>query len=681
MPVTMSGISSGIDTDKIIHDLVQVEKKPIYQLEATKKEHNLKKQALKVLRKHLADINDKLKDLYGFRASYFDKDSISSDKSVLDAKATKKAETGLKNIKVIRIASSHKISTDSIKVDKELPAGKFKIEVNGNSYNINFRGGRLKSLMEKIDEDASDIVTTSYIKTSGNNYILTLQSKVSGKKGEIKLSGKMDLLKRIGLIKGIKGEKKSKVDLIFDKRYFSSYLGKKKIDKQTGNIQVSRDGKSVSVKGLLWQEYVMPVEVLIKKGSIFEFDFNYNKLKDIEEEGAVPFRVETGPQEKINIKGILLKGYNVSRIREHEKKKKEKVFESLLGVGLVADDKGKRVEKIYSIDKDAKGKYEIPAGRDFAGKKIKKIIFYCNEGSTKFSKAIIKTPIKDKGLLDPKNIVSHPKDAKMNVDGVDIYRDKNNDLTDIIKGVTINIKRPSKKAVELNVLPNPDKAVTKIKDFVEAYNKYLEFNMELIKTGKAKKISINSEASSKRRRNRDKGLFVGDMTIMRLESSLRRGVSGVYPNRAEKQVKLFTQMGISTGKINADWESIKMGKLIVDEPKLKETILGNPEGILMFCGSDNDGDNRIDSGLAYRIMNILKPYITSGKGSVIATKIDLEDTSIKLADDRIDRHKQHLKKYEERLRSKFIKMEKALTKSKHQKNWMSNQFGSQKKSK
>ena len=136
---------------------------------------------------------------------------------------------------------------------------------------------------------------------------------------------------------------------------------------------------------------------------------------------------------------------------------------------------------------------------------------------------------------------------------------------------------------------------------------------------------------------------------------------------------MLTQIGISTGSLNADWGTIKEGKLVVNEEKLKEAIVQNPDGVKEFFGSDNDADNRVDNGLAFRVGHILRPYIMSGK-SIIQSKIDLENSSLEMASKKIERHRDHLKKYESKLRAKFGAMEKALSGAKNQSSWLNQQF-------
>ncbi|MCP4137829.1 MAG: flagellar filament capping protein FliD [bacterium] len=668
MPVTMGGLASGMDTDAIIKKLVEVEGKPIHQLEERKKANYLRKDALKVLTKKLNTLDKTARDLYGFNASYNDKLATPSDKSILAAHASRLADNGTNKIEVVQIASTHKITSDQVDGKEKLPSGKFKITVNGESHNIRFKGGTLKSLRERIDEEASEAVTTSYIKTSGDNYLITMQSKISGKKGEIKISGDEVFLKKLGFVQGEKSEKKDDTNLIFDKRYFTSYIGNKKIEKENGTIQVSEDGKKVSINGLLWREYTLPLSAEVKKDTTLEFNFTYKKPKELAEE-KYPFKVELGPEEKILVKGIVLKGYNISRMRPSKQTGKEKQFDSILGVGVVTLEKGKRVEKLYPIEKDAKGKQELPIGKIFAGKKINKVIVYCNEGKTELSGAKIVTPVKDKeGLFQFKNEIAKPVDAKIKVDGIEVVRDKNTDLKDIIKGVTLTIKSPSKRSVDVRIEPDLEKSVDKIKKFVEAYNDYIDIHKELVKA------EVLRKPTSMTREKRKRGLFVADMTIIRLENTVKRTIGAAYPTRADVPIKILAQIGVSTGAIRSSWEKIKEGKLVIDENLLKKTIRENPEGVNMFFGSDTDGDNRSDNGMAFTLVNKLRPYITSGR-NIIITKMDLEDESIKRSNDQIGRKKEHLARYEQKLRKKFGKMEQAISGAKAQKMWMNNQMG------
>lgn len=665
MPVTMGGMASGIDTDAIISKLVEVESQPIKKLEQSKILNNQKKEVLTHLSTRLKDLDSKAKELYGFRASYDEKRSLSSDPSVLDVTATKYADVGTTSVEVVELASNHKITSDNIDGDVKLPAGRLVIEVNGESKPVRFRGGKIKGLSDAIGEEASSLVSISFVKTSGNNHIIALTSKVAGKKGNIKLSGSEELLKAAGFVTDKKNENNDNAPLVFDRKFFSSYQGDAKPENPDGSIEVSGDGKSLTVKGLMWQEYELPLAVDISKETVLNFNFEYNQ----EVEEAIPYKVETGPEEEINIKGIKLKSYNISRVRPLDEKETRK-FDSLTGIGVISVADGKRTEKIYPLAGDAAKSQKIPVGRDFEGKKISRVVFYSNKGNTLFSEPVFSTPLESTGEYELKNVVDEAKNAVVKVDGIEVERDSNKELNDIIKGLVLNLKRKSDHPVEIKTDHDIEKPIEQIKNFVEAYNSYIDFHRKITKT-----VKIDKPGES--RKLDESGIFVGDMTIIRLESALKGVVSGAYQSRADKPIKMFSQMGISTGKVNSSWESIQEGKLVIDEAELRKAIIENPEGVRMFFGSDYAGDNRVDTGMAFTLTRTLDPYISFGK-NIIETKIEFEDNSIKMANERIQRQEAHLKQFEEKLRKKFASMERSISGSKNQQTWMNQQMGNQK---
>ena len=427
-------------------------------------------------------------------------------------------------------------------------------------------------------------------------------------------------------------------------------------------MSVGRDGAELVINGMLWREYELPLHTLVEKDTVFRFTFKYDK--EIEEK--VPLRIETGPVDEINVKGIKLHGYNISRLRPLTKKEERK-FDSIIGVGAVVYDKGKRTEKIYPVEKDAANNYELPIGKDFEGKTLERLIFYCNDGRVVFSDAVIATPIKSKGNFELKNTVAEASNAKMKVDGVVIEREKNEELNDVIKGLVLNLKKKSDVPVEIKTTYDVDKSIKKIRDFVDSYNAYIDMHIQLTK-------SVRTEKPGQSEKLSESGLFVSDSSLIRLENTIKTTVNNAYSSRIEKQIKLFSQMGVSTGKVNSNWEKIKEGKLTIDEDELRKAISENPDGVAAFFGADTDGDNRIDTGMAFTLVRELDPYISYGK-NIIQIKIDYEDELIKMSNQKIEKRMAHLKQYEEKLRKKFGTMEKTISGSKQQQDWMKSQMG------
>ena len=669
MPFSLGGMSSGIDTEGIIKQLMEVEGQPITKAQREKGEYQQRKKALQQYGGVLAELQKSAKELYGFRASYDDKKALSSNPAIIDAVAAKGAVKGTTKVKVLQLASSHKFTSDPIDLTNELPAGQFELEVGVDSRSVKFRGGTILKLKEKLEESVGSIISVSSVNTEGTKHVVTLESKSNGKAGEIKIRGDKDFLKKIGLIKGEKDEDKDVIPLVFNSTYFSGYEGPEKAEAQDGSLAVDADGKGVAMKGVLWREYTLPIESTIKKETVLQLNVAYTPIPSQEkEEEALPYKVEVGPDEITNIKGIELHGYNISRDRPLEQKKKKTAGDDVLGVGVISLDGGQRKEKIYKIAKDAKGMQEFPVGAEFAGQKIQKVVFYCNEGDVKFSDGKVSTPVDKKGLLEPKNSIAEAMDAKLKVDGVEISRGRNDGIADVIKGVTLNLKGLSDKDDVIITVDNDiDAAIKKIKAFVDSYNKYLEITADLTKAAKTDKLGTFDKAKS------ESGLFVGDMTLVRLSNQLKTAVSNSYPTKAEKPIHMLPQIGVSTGKINTSWETIKEGKLQVDEEDLRKAIVSNPEGVRELFGSANGTDSRIDNGFGYTVEMTLDPYVRTGHNAIKA-KMEEEDESIKRKDEFIARQDDHLKAYQSKLRQKFGAMEKSVSQSKSTQSWMKQQM-------
>lgn len=670
--MTMGGVSSGIDTEGMIDKLVQVESQPIKKIEQEKIQYSYKKKALEQLASKLKSMQSAAKDLYGFRASYDDKKAISSNPEIVEAEANKNAEKGVKYMTVLKLAGRHKITSDTFGSKEKVDGGVLKIDVNGDENSVKLKTSKLETMRDRINEEFADTVIASVITTGTDKQVLVLESKVPGKKGEMMISGDLPFLKKLGLVDGYKDEEKDQVNIVFNSTYFQDYNGDKRAYPENGTLEVADDGKSAALSGVLWREYLLANPFTVQKESYLELESTYSEAKSEEDQlKDLPYQVEVGPAEETVIKGIKIEGYGVARERPVHEAEKEVAPDDIIGVGVIyTDDVGDRVEEIFNVLPDAEGKQQFPLGEKLEGKSISRIIFYCNKGTTTFKDALLATPVEGQKLLNPKNEIAAAQNAKIKLDDIELEREKNEGLNDIVKGVTFNLNSANEnQKVEINIEHDIDKAIEKIKKFVAEYNQYLELNSELTKAGMTSKKGDYENAK------KENGILMGDMTVIRLETSLKRTVTSSYASKADKPIRIFSEMGVSTGKVNSSWESIKGGKLQVDDDQLRETIAANPEGVRMFFGSDSDGDNKVDTGLAYTMENNLQPYTKPGK-NIIAVKVSLQDESIKQANERIAKQQTHIKNYEEKLRKKFSSMEQSVSSAKSQQSWMNSQSGS-----
>ncbi len=199
--LSLGGLATGMDTDSIINQLVQLEQRPIinYQQEISELEQT--KGAWRDVNSRLDRLEDRTTDLK-FAATYNSRSSSSSNSDVVTATATSDADEANYSISVNSIATNQRIAgsrlDDSATAIKDLagfgaiPVDN-NIQINGTDITIN-NTDTLSDISNKIN-DADAGVNASIV----DNH-LVLESTETGKKNEIALVDDNDLFEKLGIL-------------------------------------------------------------------------------------------------------------------------------------------------------------------------------------------------------------------------------------------------------------------------------------------------------------------------------------------------------------------------------------------------------------------------------------------------------------------------------------------------
>jgi flagellar hook-associated protein 2 len=295
-------------------------------------------------------------------------------------------------------------------------------------------------------------------------------------------------------------------------------------------------------------------------------------------------------------------------------------------------------------------------------------------------------------------------DAQFTLDGVPTQRSSNTFEVDGIK-YTLNSVTNGEE-VEITINSDPDQLVTKIKDFVNAYNEligkinaktsesrkkastyeyYEPLTDEQKKEMSEKDIELWEEAAKT-------GLLRNDATLMKITESMRRAL---YDSVEGVGIRIF-DIGITTSTVYSD-----KGKLVIDEEKLRKAIEENPDQIAeLFTKksniSYNDSENRskryAENGLSARLQDIINDNIrttmdSKGYRGILIEKAGLENTttvSNNWMSKEIDRQSQAIEEFLEKLERKennyfamFARMESALASLNNQTSYFTSMLGQQ----
>jgi flagellar hook-associated protein 2 len=257
------------------------------------------------------------------------------------------------------------------------------------------------------------------------------------------------------------------------------------------------------------------------------------------------------------------------------------------------------------------------------------------------------------------NPISTAQDAIITMEGIQIQR-SSNEISDLVPGVTLKAMDVSDKPVRLNIQPDRESIKDAIISFVGNYNRVLA-EINLLTMNDIKVIEELSYLSVEEAAQYRKNLapLAGDSTLSQMRSSLTRIMSSPYETSLGLDMVLLVQIGVGTDVRRSGGGSTSQlrGYLEIDEKTLDAAIATNLNGIRQLFAYDTDGDLIADTGIAYSIDLLTRPYVETG--GLLAMKSNNMDSRINQEQQRIATLDRQLAAKEADLRRQYAQMESA----------------------
>lgn len=242
------------------------------------------------------------------------------------------------------------------------------------------------------------------------------------------------------------------------------------------------------------------------------------------------------------------------------------------------------------------------------------------------------------GISTVSLITKSGKDAQVIIDGETITRNSN-DFT--VNGINYTLHKVSDAPKKITVSTNVDSIYDSIKSFVDKYNEVIgkineklseKYDREFQPLTQQQKDTMSEKDIEKWEEKAKTGLIRNDSILEKIVFDMRRAlfdkVEGVDIN--------ITNIGITTGLY------YEKGKLKIDESKLKEAIMNNPDEVMNIFSKKSEtypsyrrtlnAEQRAvrykESGLAQRIFDIIEDNISTMKNSNNKKGILLEKAGI-----------------------------------------------------
>jgi flagellar hook-associated protein 2 len=215
------------------------------------------------------------------------------------------------------------------------------------------------------------------------------------------------------------------------------------------------------------------------------------------------------------------------------------------------------------------------------------------------------------------------QNARVQMNGITLER-STNQITDVIAGVTLDLRaeQPAGEFTTVTVSTDAEATSTKVREFVDAYNKVVDFLAEqnvLGADGKAK------------------GPLFGDTTLRSIRTGLRDIMGGVVGSGT---LRMLAQIGIT---------SDTAGKLTFDQSKFEQELVDDEAGVAnLFTNAT--------AGIAVRLHDRIDLYTDSVDG-LLKTRNDGFDRLTKQTQNRIDQAERRLTQYEKSLEQRYANLE------------------------
>jgi len=176
------------------------------------------------------------------------------------------------------------------------------------------------------------------------------------------------------------------------------------------------------------------------------------------------------------------------------------------------------------------------------------------------------------GFVKPgvKNQLEAAQDTSLTVDGISITRSVNT-ITDLIEGVTINLKVTSTETVTLTITQDTGVRKEAIEDFVNSYNNLMGYIRE--------QFSYDPDADTEAQP------LMGDSTLRYIEDTIRNTIISQVSGLSSS-LNALSRIGITT-----DYTT---GELEIDDSTLDDNLSNNPQDIIdLFTASVTTTDSDV----------------------------------------------------------------------------------------
>ena len=704
MPLRMTGMTSGLDTDSIVSALMEAQ-----TTKKTKVEN--KKTKLEWTQNIWTSLNKKLYSFYTdsagkmrFQSSYQTKKAASSDASILTATAQSSASSGSYTVKVNQLAAaqyvtsakvsakstdaSGKVTESKVTSDTKLSAlgfdteGDTTIEITAGEKTINLNVDETTTVRDFVNALKDAGLNASFDEKQGRFFI---SAKESGADGKFTITSKtmtgeqvaaqnklMDSVDYSNLSSGDQDTVKKILSDLKNAQDTSAVADAEKslqdISDRTAKEKATEYYNNKLTDDMLSQ-YKYETDGTDGTGDAHKAgDIDYSKVKQALQNAGLDKDVYTDSDRLIVLKQKIIEPAVTKKLASGEYTGK---IDNAVTSGLEDAGIEKQSERYSTISLAVNGYAQaMKDGTEQSKESALKLL-----GMDDIDGSAVKESADGTGM-----VVIEAADSIVQVNGATLT---SSNTTLDVNGLSLNLVSASDREVKVTVSNDSTAVYDAIKDFVEQYNSALSEMNKYYYADSARgydpltddqKEAMSDEEVEKWETKIKDSLLRRDSTLSGILETFRTSLTGITVKASDGKTYSVANLGITTGK---DYKEYGLLHIKGDED---DTDYADSENTLQsMINSDPDIVMEVMSGIASNLYNNINKKIstTTTMKSALSFYNDKEMTK------QMTQYKKDIKSWETKLSDmedryykQFSAMETALSKLQSQQNSLASYLGS-----
>lgn len=704
MPLRMTGMTSGLDTDSIVSALMEAQ-----TTKKTKVEN--KKTKLEWTQNIWTGLNKKLYSFYTdsagkmrFQSSYQTKKAASSDASILTATAQSSASSGSYTVKVNQLAAaqyvtsakvsakstdaSGKVTESKVTSDTKLSAlgfdteGDTTIEITAGEKTINLNVDETTTVRDFVNALKDAGLNASFDEKQGRFFISAKESGADGKftitsktmTGE-QVAAQNKLMDSVDYSNLSSGDQDTVKKILSDLKNAQDTSAATDAEKSLQDIsdRTAKEKATEYYKNKLTDDklsqYKYETDGTDGNGDAHKAgDIDYSKVKQALQEAGLDHDVYTESDRLIVLKQKIIEPAVTEELASGEYTGK---IDNAVTSGLEDAGIEKQSERYATISLAVNGYAQaMKDGTEQSKESALKLL-----GMDDIDGSAVKESADGTGM-----VVIEAADSIVQVNGATLT---SSNTTLDVNGLSLNLVSASDREVKVTVSNDSTAVYDAIKDFVEQYNSALSEMNKYYYADSARgydpltddqKEAMSDEEVEKWETKIKDSLLRRDSTLSGILETFRTSLTGITVKASDGKTYSLANLGITTGK---DYKEYGLLHIKGDED---DTDYADSENTLQsMINSDPDIVMEVMSGIASNLYNNINKKIstTTTMKSALSFYNDKEMTK------QMTQYKKDIKSWETKLSDmedryykQFSAMETALSKLQSQQNSLASYLGS-----